>query len=129
MHGASLLGPHRDDVIFRADGIDMNVYGSRGEQRAVALALKLSEVEFMQAATGEVPILLLDDVMSELDPSRRQLLLEALGHAGQTLITATDLESFSPRFLERAALFRIDQGTVVEMGGRGGAGVPEEEGV
>lgn len=115
LQGTSLVGPHRDDLIFRADGIDMNVYGSRGEQRAVALALKLSEVEFMQATTGERPILLLDDVMSELDPARRQLLLETIGLSGQTLITATDLDSFSPEFLARAALFRIDQGTVVKV--------------
>ncbi|HEX9017089.1 MAG TPA: DNA replication/repair protein RecF, partial [Chloroflexota bacterium] len=66
LQGASLLGPHRDDLSFLAAGIDMNTYGSRGEQRAVALALKLSEVEFMHDVTGEQPLLLLDDVMSEL---------------------------------------------------------------
>lgn len=115
LQGASLVGPHRDDLSFRADGIDMNTYGSRGEQRAVALALKLSEVEFMRDATGEQPILLLDDVMSELDPSRRSLLIEALDPSGQTLITATDLESFSPEFLSRAALFRVDEGAVVPI--------------
>ncbi|MGI5834858.1 MAG: DNA replication/repair protein RecF [Chloroflexota bacterium] len=113
LQGVSLLGPHRDDLVFRADGIDMNVYGSRGEQRAVALALKLSEVEFLQEATGEWPLLLLDDVMSELDPSRRLLLLETIGSSGQTLITTTELESFSPKFLASAALFEIHQGTVV----------------
>ncbi len=115
LQGMSLVGPHRDDLLFLADGIDVNVYGSRGEQRAVALALKLSEVEFMQAATGERPILLLDDVMSELDPARRRLLLETIGSSGQTLITATDLDSFSPEFLARAALFRIDHGTVSQI--------------
>jgi len=110
LQGVSLLGPHRDDLAFRADGIDMNVYGSRGEQRAVALSLKLAEVEFLQEATGERPILLLDDVMSELDPGRRQLLLDTVGSAGQTLITSTDLEPYSPEFLARAALFEIDEG-------------------
>lgn len=115
IQGVSLLGPHRDDLTFRADGIDMNVYGSRGEQRAVALALKLSEVEFLQESTGEWPLLLLDDVMSELDPSRRLMLLETIGSAGQTLITTTDLESFSPEFLAGAALFEIRQGTVELM--------------
>jgi DNA replication and repair protein RecF len=115
LQGASLVGPHRDDLSFRADGIDMNVYGSRGEQRAVALALKLSEVEFIQEATEEQPILLLDDVMSELDPSRRGLLIEALDPSCQTLITATDLDSFSPEFLSRAALFRVSAGTATPM--------------
>ncbi|MGE5617784.1 MAG: DNA replication/repair protein RecF [Sphingomonadaceae bacterium] len=114
-HGMSLVGPHRDDLLFLADGIDMNVYGSRGEQRAVALALKLSEVEIMQAASGERPILLLDDVMSELDPARRRLLLETIDASGQTLITATDMEPFSPEFLARAALFHIEQGAVTRM--------------
>ncbi len=122
LQGMSLVGPHRDDLLFLADGIDVNVYGSRGEQRAVALALKLSEVEFMQAATGERPILLLDDVMSELDPARRRLLLETIDNSGQTLITATDLGSFSPEFLARAALFHIEQGAVTRMTGRGGDG-------
>ena len=115
LQGVSLVGPHRDDITFRADGIDMNVYGSRGEQRAVALALKLSEVQFMQAFTGEQPILLLDDVMSELDPSRRGLLMEALNPSGQTLISATDLQSFSPEFLSRASLFTVNDGTVTPL--------------
>jgi DNA replication and repair protein RecF len=115
MQGVSLVGPHRDDLLFLTDGIDVNVYGSRGEQRAVALALKLSEVEFMQRATGERPLLLLDDVMSELDPSRRRLLLETVGKSGQTLITATDLESFSPQFLAHAALYRIENGNVIPL--------------
>jgi len=117
LQGASLVGPHRDDILFLADGVDVNVYGSRGEQRVVALALKLSEVEFMQATTGERPILLLDDVMSELDPARRRLLLETIDNSGQTLITATDLEPFSPEFLSRVALFHIEQGTVTRVAG------------
>ncbi len=115
LQGVSLVGPHRDDITFRADGIDMNVYGSRGEQRAVALALKLSEVEFMQTYTGEQPILLLDDVMSELDPARRGLLMEALTPSGQTLISATDLESFSTEFLARTALFTVRDGAVTPL--------------
>ncbi len=115
LQGMSLVGPHRDELLFLADGIDMNVYGSRGEQRAVALALKLSETEYMRAATGEQPILLLDDVMSELDQARRRLLLETIDSSGQTLITATDLDPFSPEFLARADLFHIEQGTVIPM--------------
>ncbi len=109
------MGPHRDDLVFWADGIDMNVYGSRGEQRTVALALKLAEAEFMLETTGERPLLLLDDVMSELDPSRRLLLMETLDSSGQTLISATDLDSFSPRFLARAALFHIENGAVTRI--------------
>jgi DNA replication and repair protein RecF len=115
MQGVSLLGPHRDDLVFRADGIDVGVYGSRGEQRAVALALKLAEVDFMQATTGERPILLLDDVMSELDPSRQRLMLATLDLSGQTIITATDLHPFSPDFLADAALFRVEQGRLFPM--------------
>lgn len=118
----TLVGPHRDDMLFLADGREMGVYGSRGEQRAVALALKLGEVEFMQAATGERPILLLDDVMSELDPSRRALLLEIIDPAGQTILTATDFQPFSPAFLSRSALFRIHGGAVSPLVPPGEAG-------
>lgn len=115
LQGVSLVGPQRDDMLFLTDGIDVGVYGSRGEQRAVALALKLAEVEFMQETTGERPILLLDDVMSELDPARRRLLLETLDLSGQTLITATDLHPFSPDFLAQAALYRVEQGRLFPM--------------
>lgn len=83
------VGPHRDDLGFLIAGTDARAYGSQGQQRTLALALKLSELEVMKAETGESPVLMLDDVMSELDPDRRRLLLERLNGV-QTLIASTD---------------------------------------
>lgn len=89
--GVCLLGPHRDDLEFVANDVNLLTYGSRGQQRTAALSAKLAELEFMRAATGEEPVLLLDDVFSELDASRREYLLRlALDHE-QALVTATDM--------------------------------------
>jgi DNA replication and repair protein RecF len=107
----TLVGPHRDDVAFTVGGVDMGTYGSRGQQRSVILAVKLAEVELMREATGEMPLLLLDDVVSELDPERRRYLLEAvLERKQQVLVTATDLIPVGRSFLSRAALFETTGG-------------------
>ena len=108
----SLIGPHRDDFAFLLDGVDVGTYGSRGQQRLVVLALKLAEAEFMEAETGERPILLLDDVLSELDPARRAYVLERVGGLGQTIITTTDPADLSPSFLEQAEVFKVEAGAV-----------------
>jgi DNA replication and repair protein RecF len=110
--GVSLIGPHRDDFQFRLDGVDVGTYGSRGQQRLVVLALKLAEAEYMQAETGERPILLLDDVLSELDPVRRAFVLERFAGEGQTLITTTSLDELPPDFLERAVRYRVSAGSI-----------------
>ena len=83
------VGPHRDDLAFFVAGADARAYGSQGQQRTLALSLKLSELEVMRLETGEYPVLMLDDVMSELDPDRRRFLLERLSSV-QTLIASTD---------------------------------------
>ncbi|MEE8174307.1 MAG: DNA replication/repair protein RecF [Dehalococcoidia bacterium] len=114
--GMTLVGPHRDDIQFLVEGVDMNVYGSRGQQRTVALSLRLAEAEFMLGRGGEHPILLLDDVLSELDSLRRRHLLESVSRYQQVLITATDLDGFEPDFLAKAAQFRVDGGTVRPLG-------------
>jgi len=101
----TIAGPHRDDLLFRVGGVDMRTYGSRGQQRSVILAVKLAEVELMHETTGETPLLLLDDVVSELDPERRRYLLQAvLEHRQQVLVTATDLIPVGREFLSRAHL-------------------------
>ncbi len=110
--GLSLIGPHRDDLGFLVNEIDMGTYGSRGQQRTIALSLKLSEARFMLIRTGESPVLLLDDVLSELDPERRQHLLEAISNYRQVLITTTDLDRFPSEFLARAEKFRVADGRV-----------------
>ncbi|MCL0098406.1 DNA replication/repair protein RecF [Dehalococcoidia bacterium] len=110
--GLSLIGPHRDDVGFLVNEIDMGTYGSRGQQRTTALSLKLSEARFMLTQTGESPVLLLDDVLSELDPERRRHLLGAISNYRQVLITTTDLDRFPSEFLARAEKFRVADGRV-----------------
>ncbi len=112
--GTSLFGPHRDDVAFLAEGRDLRTYGSRGQQRTAALSLKLAEVEMMRRVTGESPLLLLDDVMSELDEIRRHALLDALGGVDQALVTATDWGDFSEGLLAQARRYRVETGRVME---------------
>lgn len=108
--GATLYGPHRDDLAFLVNERDLRTYGSRGQQRTGALALKLAEVQAMTAETGEAPLLLLDDVMSELDAQRRATLLAALAGVEQAVITATDWEDFAPDFRAQAQLLHVDNG-------------------
>ncbi len=111
--GMTLIGPHRDDLRFLVGGVDMCIYGSRGQQRTIAISLKLAEMELIRAETGEEPILLLDDVMSELDEERRRYLMDAINKEQQVIITTTDLSSFTPPFLEQATVWRI-QGGILE---------------
>ncbi len=113
--GTSLLGPHRDDVGFSVAGRDLRLYGSRGQQRTAALALKLAEVRMMHTETGESPLLLLDDVMSELDAGRRHALLETLREVDQALVTTTDWSDFSPELLAHAYRLEVTAGRVVAV--------------
>jgi DNA replication and repair protein RecF len=112
--GTSLFGPHRDDLAFLAGGRDLRTFGSRGQQRTAALALKLAEVEMMRQVTGESPLLLLDDVMSELDEARRHALLDALAGVDQAFVTTTDWGDFSGELLEHAHRFRVEAGRLME---------------
>ncbi len=106
--GSTSFGPHRDDLKFFVNGRELKLFGSQGQLRTAALALKLSELQFLKSETGEYPLLLLDDVMSELDSARREMLLEFLRREKiQTLITATDrayfpTETFGKIFLVKA---------------------------
>jgi DNA replication and repair protein RecF len=110
--GVTLAGPHRDDVAFLLGEVDLRSYGSRGQQRTAALSLKLAEVALMQRYTGERPVLLLDDVMSELDPRRQRYLQGVLQEHEQVLLTATELSIFSTDFLSQASLYRVEAGAV-----------------
>ncbi len=115
--GISLAGPHRDDLRFLVNGIDMGTYGSRGQQRTIALSLKLAEAKFIRLETHEPPVLLLDDVLSELDEERRDHLLRAISDYHQVLITTTDLDRFSPSFLSQVEKFKIEEGRVESLAG------------
>ncbi|MEO7001394.1 MAG: DNA replication and repair protein RecF [Ktedonobacterales bacterium] len=110
--GANVLGPHRDDFAFLADGVDLATYGSRGQQRTAALALKLAELEYIETETGDQPILLLDDVLSELDAQRRADLLAAVAGLDQVLLTTTDTTTLPPDALATGALYRVRFGHV-----------------
>jgi DNA replication and repair protein RecF len=114
--GNTLYGPHRDDMAFVVNGRDLRTYGSRGQQRSAALSLKLAELETMTAVTGETPLLLLDDVMSELDAVRRSMLLAALGQVTQAIITTTDWSDFTPDFLAQAQQLTVRAGQVEGIG-------------
>ncbi len=106
--GFTTIGPHRDDLKIKLDGIDLRLYGSQGQQRTAALSLKLAEVEIFKKHFGEAPVLILDDALSELDRSRRSALLEFLKGV-QTLITCTDSDSELLNFADK--VFLIEAGT------------------
>lgn len=110
--GVTLVGPHRDDVHFLLDGIDMTLYGSRGQQRTTALALKLAEVDLMDHIVGEPPVLLLDDVMSELDAKRRERVIAAVEGVQQSILTTTDWNDYSESFRKRATLWQVAAGRI-----------------
>ena len=113
--GMSLIGPHRDDLRFLAGGVDMRIYGSRGQQRTVVLALKLAEAKLLARETGELPIMLLDEVMSELDEARRRYLMEAIKNSQQAILTTTHWNAYSPDFLAQSTLLRVQEGRIEEM--------------
>lgn len=110
--GMTLLGPHRDDFNFRADGIDLSVYGSRGQNRTAMLAVQLATVEWLKDRTGETPVLLLDEVLAELDPIRREDLLQRVQTSQQAILTASDLAMFNEAFCNSATIWYVSAGTL-----------------
>ena len=107
----SCVGPHRDDFSFVADGIDLRIFGSQGQQRTAALSLKLSEIEIVKKTAKDTPILLLDDVLSELDSNRQNYLLNSIGDI-QTIITCTGLDDFVNNRFEINKVFQVVNGNV-----------------
>jgi DNA replication and repair protein RecF len=108
--GMTLIGPHRDDLGFYLGERNLRAYGSRGQQRTAALASKLAEVSIMARVSGESPILLLDDVMSELDATRRAMLLEVIPTVKQAIVTTTDWDYFTLKLLEHAYRLQVHEG-------------------
>ena len=106
-------GPHRDDFSFLADGVDIRKFGSQGQQRTAALSLKLSEIELVKKMTKDTPVLLLDDVLSELDSNRQNYLLNSIAKI-QTVITCTGLEEFVKNRFCINKIFQVINGTVYE---------------
>ena len=109
-NGSTLVGPHRDDLVFELDGRDLATFASRGQQRTVILALKLAELDIVTALDGRPPVLLLDDVFSELDPDRRSHLVRRIAALPQAFITTTTLDDLDPELRAIATAWEVRLG-------------------
>ena len=107
------VGPHRDDIAFLVGDIDIRKYGSQGQQRTAALSLKLSEIELVKKSIHDTPVLLLDDVLSELDKHRQNYLLDSI-HDIQTLITCTGVDEFVNHRFSINKVFHVQSGQVTK---------------
>jgi len=120
--GMTLQGPHRDDVFFSLDNFPAAGFASRAQQRTIALSLRLAEAQFIRERRGDPPLLLLDDILSEMDASRRDSVLAALGDVDQMIVTGTDWDRFSASFLDDASLFAVEAGSARPLA----AGLPAQ---
>ena len=109
-NGVTLIGPHRDDIGFRLDGRDLAGFASRGQQRTAILAWKLAQLDLLSVTTGDPPLLLLDDVFSELDPQRRAHLVRRIGGLPQAFVTTTALEDLDPGLVDASTAWRVEPG-------------------
>jgi len=114
--GSTSVGPHRDDMRVLLDGQEARSYASQGQQRTAVVSLKLAEAEVVEKRTGERPVLLLDDVLSELDLERRGALLRQVMGGGQVVITSVDAGPFPPDLLDGARVWKVDQGQIEACG-------------
>ena len=112
--GQCLIGPHRDDVAFFINGLDAKRYASQGQQRTIVLALKLSELDIIQEKINEMPVLLLDDVLAELDNIRQNYLLDTIKDGVQTIITSVDTLAFDDDFLADVEIVQVEGGNIVQ---------------
>lgn len=109
----SLVGPHRDDIIFYINNQESTKFASQGQQRTVVLSLKLAELDIITQKTGEPPVLLLDDVLAELDDIRQNYLLQTINQNTQTIITSVDTLLFDAKFLEGVKIYNIENGGIL----------------
>jgi DNA replication and repair protein RecF len=114
--GSTGVGPHRDDVVISLNGRDARAYASQGQQRTAVISIKLAEAAVVSEMTGERPVLLLDDVLSELDASRRGSLLERLGEPGQVIITSVEADPFPSAVIGASVVRCIERGVVKSCG-------------
>lgn len=111
--GVTAVGPHRDDLVFQVGGVDLGRFGSRGQQRLALVATKLAEVDLLQSEAGEPPVLLLDDVLSELDQRHRRLVVETIAsRPAQVCVTATDLSDLDAPGLSHLPIIYVNSGQV-----------------
>lgn len=111
--GTTLIGPHRDDLLFYVNGKNVQTYGSQGQQRTTALSLKLAEIELIHQEINEYPILLLDDVLSELDNFRQSHLLDTIEGKVQTFVSTTNVDGINHHTLEKAEIFHVSDGKII----------------
>ena len=110
----TVIGPHRDDLEIRLNDNSAGNFASRGQSRTIALSLKLAEAVFIKSSTGRTPVLALDDILSELDPERRRLVLEAATQHEQVLLTSTELGIVPKEFLDSADIYTVMNGHVTQ---------------
>lgn len=110
--GATQSGPHKDDILFSINGREVKIYGSQGQQRTTALAARLAEIDLIREETGEEPVLLLDDVFSELDEKRQRYLLSSIGEL-QAFLTCTGIEDSIKKYINRENLFYVENGNIL----------------
>lgn len=113
--GVTLFGPHRDDLLFHVNNRDVQTFGSQGQQRTTALSLKLAEIELIYSEVGEYPILLLDDVLSELDDFRQSHLLNTIQGKVQTFVTTTSVDGIDHQTLKEASAFKVRSGEIEKI--------------
>jgi DNA replication and repair protein RecF len=114
--GSTSVGPHRDDVLIRIDGREARAFASQGQQRTAVVSIKLAEAAVVAEMTGEQPVLLLDDVLSELDAGRRRALLERVGHGGQVIITSVEADPFPAGVIGSSQVMCIERGLLKSCG-------------
>ena len=115
MRGSTKIGPQHDDLEFYINDLDAKMYASQGQQRSIVLSLKLAEINYLKEKTGTYPVLLLDDVLSELDKNRQLKLLDAINENVQTFITTPSISDIKEDLLKKAKVFNIENGNISEI--------------
>lgn len=115
--GMTLYGPHRDDFTFLIDNNDIKIFGSQGQQKLAFIALKFAEIRIFEEKTGTKPIILLDDIFSELDKTKKNKLIQYIDNDYQVIITSNDTKDISKKILNGASIFKIQDGKIIEKGG------------
>jgi len=115
--GMTLYGPHRDDFMFTIDNNDIKIFGSQGQQKMAFIALKFSEIPIFEEKTGTKPIILLDDIFSELDKSKKNKLIQYINDDYQVIITSNDTKDISKKIIKDANIYKIKDGKIIEKGG------------
>ena len=113
MYGSSTIGPHKDNFCFYLNESNLSLYGSQGQLKMSILALKMAEIDVFKRVTGDTPVLLLDDIFSELDIEKRNKLVKFLNDDVQTIMTTTDLSEIDDELVKIANVYKIENGQII----------------